>query len=449
MATSVVAQSDAVDLASNASTPTSADWPQFLGKGYDGVAVDAVDQVDWSREPRIVWSIELGDGYGIGSVAGGHYFQADAENTRAIAGMRERLRCFDLATGQQQWSASEPLEYRDLYGYESGPRSSPTIIGDRVLTFGVAGRLVCRSTSDGAVLWSVDTSERYGVIQNFFGVASAPLVLGETVIVMVGGSPDEDQSIAPGRLDRVSPNGSAVVAFDLASGRERWKCGDDLASYSSPRPIVLGGETLVLVFAREGLMAVDPVRGQVRWRFDHRSQMLESVNAMTPVVDGNRVLISECYQIGSVLLQVVGNAPQVVWQDDVRKREKSLRCHWSTPILFDGFLYGCSGRNEGDSDFRCVEFSSGQVQWIDPRRTRSSVTRVGEHLLVMEERGRLQVLKANPQRMEEIASWNLGRSNRIRPSLGYPCWSAPLVLGDRLLVRGDRHVICLALATTN
>ena len=423
---------------------TSVAWPRFLGAGYDGVAADAVTDIDWTRTPRFLWSIELGEGYGIGSVAGGCFFQSDAEVGRFGSGARERLRCFDLTTGREKWAKSEPLIYRDLYGYESGPRGSPAIAGNRVITFGVAGQLVCRDIEDGETLWSVDTSEKYGVVQNFFGVGCSPLVLGDAVIVMVGGSPPEDQSIAPGNLDRVSPNGSAVVAFDLATGEERWKCGEELASYSSPRPMVVDDETLVLLFARGGLLAIDPAAGQVRWRFEHRASTLESVNAMMPVVDGDRVLISECYQVGSALLRAAKGSSQVLWQDDVRQREKSMRCHWSTPILVNGYLYGCSGRNAPDSDFRCIDFSTGAVQWVDPRRTRSSVTRIGEYLLVMEERGRLQVLRVNPAKMEEVAAWDLGQAEGDRPALHAPCWSAPVVVGNQLITRGDDRVISLA-----
>jgi hypothetical protein len=264
---------------------------------------------------------------------------------------------------------------------------------------------------------------------------------------MVGGSPPEDQQIAPMQLDRVSPNGSAVVALDRKSGKELWRCGNDLASYSSPRPIDIDGETLVLVFARSGLMAIDPAVGKVRWRFEHRAAILESVNAMMPVVDSNHVFISECYEVGSALLRVDGNSARVVWQDPRRdRRNQSMRCHWSTPILLDGYLYGCSGRNASDSDFRCIDFKTGEVQWSDPRRIRSSVTRVGEMLVVLEERGVVQVIKANPKRLEVVAEWNLNLREGNRPAIEYPCWAAPVVVGTKLLVRGTNRVIGLDLA---
>ena len=165
---------------------------------------------------------------------------------------------------------------------------------------------------------------------------------------------------------------------------------------------------------------------------------------MVPVVDGNQVFISECYEVASVLLDVSASQPRVIWQDPSRtRREQSMRCHWATPVLIDGYLYGCNGRNAPDSDFRCVEWKTGEVQWADDRRIRSSVTRVGDHLLVLEERGKLQLIQASPEELKLVEEWDLGVAEGDRPGLGYPCWSAPVVVGNRVIVRGDQNVLCL------
>ncbi len=428
---------------SEAAEPHSDSWPRFLGHTFDGVA--KAGDFDWTAEPELVWSLEVGDGYGIGSVAGGKYFHFDAEKSGDYE-MSERMRGIDLETGKTVWAKSDQIVYSDLLGYEDGPRSSATIVGDRLYCMGVTGRLACRNTDDGQEYWSVETNKKYGVVQNFFGVGSSPLILGDRLITMIGGSPIEDQEVAPMRLNRVSPNGSAVVAFDRMTGKEVWRCGDDLASYSSPRPIELDGKTFVLVFARDHLLLVDPEAGEVKWSYYHRAKINESVNAMVPVVVGNRVLISECYEMGSVLLEVSSTQVKEVWKDPPkRRREQALRAHWATPVVVDGFLYGCSGRNASDSDFRCIDFATGEVQWVDRRRTRSSVTRVGDHLLVFEEDGPLQVMKPNSKEMEIVAEWALEDGAGERPGLVYPCWAAPIVVGDKLLVRGTKHVLCLKL----
>jgi len=65
----------------------------------------------------------------------------------------------------------------------------------------------------------------------------------------------------------------------------------------------------------------------------------------------------------------------------------------------------------------------------------------------MEERGLLQVLKANPDQRELVAQWDLGEASGDRPPLEYPCWSAPIVVDDKVLVRGNKRVLCLQLAS--
>jgi outer membrane protein assembly factor BamB len=426
-------------------------WPRFLGNGFDGSIEQPRVSLDWDKPPVVAWSIEVGDGYGIGTVSNGKFFQLDAHRqfdavtSRLVS--RERLRCFDFASGDEIWSKINAFQYSDLLGYEDGPRTSPTIIGDRVITYGVTGLLKCRDVNDGKEIWSVDTSSAYGVVQNFFGVGSSPLVLHGKVIVMVGGSPPEDQDVAPMQLDRVTHNGTAVVAFDLEDGRELWKTGDDLASYSSPRPIDIDDKDYVLVFARTGLLLVDPEQGKTEWQFEHRASIRDSVNAMVPVVSGDEVFISECYEMGSALLQVSKVQPRVVWKDPPRdRRRQAMRSHWATPVLVDGFLYGCSGRNAPDSDLRCISWKTGEVQWVDARRTRSSVARFGDCLVLLEERGLMQILQVNSKQFKVVAEWDLSQDEGKRLGIKYPCWAAPAIVGDRILVRGTDKILCLEFA---
>lgn len=431
------------------SEPTATSWPRFLNVDFSGAAkladdVGSVAEWSWQQPTACRWSLSVGDGYGLGVIDQDAYFHFDA------SGGRERLRRIDMASGEVQWSVTDPLSYRDLYGYETGPRCSPTIDGDQIFTFGVAGGLTARSLRDGKRQWRVETNEQYGVVQNFFGAGSSPLVIGDAVITMIGGSPAADQQIAPGRLERVSPNGSLVVAFDRHTGQELWKCGDDLASYSNPRTMEIDGREFVLVFAREALHVIDPLQGRCVGKFSFRSSLLESVNAMVPVVDGNRILISECYQLGATLLEVSmkeGAAIfDVLWEDEPgNRRAQSLRCHLSTPILQDGFLYACSGRNAPDSDLRCVEFSTGEVQWTSLGRRRSTATRIGDVLMVLEERGELHLVRCTPTRYEPIATWSLDTEENDRPAIRYPCWAAPIIAGDCFLIRGDETVLCLEL----
>ncbi len=428
----------------NLSTRTTGeDWPHFLGPRWDGTSVETGILTDWSKgKLKVVWSHRLGTSYGIGSVALGRYLQLDR------VGDFETLICLHAETGKLLWTSQQPVQYEDMYNYNNGPRSSPTVDDDAVYTMGVSGQLTCRNLSDGAIRWTVDTSAQFGVIQNFFGVGGSPLVVGNYVIAMVGGSPKEDQDLPPGQLDRVSPNGSGLVAFDKKTGAVAYKVGDYLASYSTPRPVVVDGQEVVIAFVREGLAAIDPETGKELWLVPWRSRKLESVNASVPVVFQSQVLVSECYEVGSLLLELGLQQPKVLRSDERNRREKSFRAHWATPIRVDNFLYGCSGRNSPDSDLRCIEWDTGNVRWIDPRRERSSLLSIDGHMIVLGEYGELELIQANPDKYQSVTSVNLAELDPNwpnRPRLTYPCWAAPIVSHGLMYVRGDNAVVCFEL----
>ena len=180
--------------------------------------------------------------------------------------------------------------------------------------------------------------------------------------------------------------------------------------------------------------------------------MLESVNASMPVVNGNDILVSECYRIGSSLLTIKGNGYEVTWKDDRRKREKALRAHWNTPIYLDGYLYGCSGRNKPDADLRCIEWKTGKVKWVKVfpgfLRERSSLLYVDGHFIYQGELGVLRLIKATPEKYEvvsEVVLRDPDEKEQPRALLREPCWAAPILSHGLLYVRGDERLACLEL----
>ncbi len=99
---------------------------------------------------------------------------------------------------------------------------------------GVAGRLACIELATGKLLWQVETNKKYGVIQNFFGVGSTPPIpYKNMVLVMVGGSP-ADVSGLGNQISLARPNGTGMIAFDRDTGKEVYRVGNYLASYSAP-----------------------------------------------------------------------------------------------------------------------------------------------------------------------------------------------------------------------
>lgn len=419
------------------------DWCKFLGPQGDGSSNEkGVDPELWNPHPKIKWGLPLGVSYGGPAVSDGKLLQFDRY------GDQERLTCYDAATAKVLWRSESPVEYDDMYGYNNGPRCSPIVDDGLVFTYGVAGQLSCHEFETGKLLWTKDTVREYGVVQNFFGVASTPITFEDKLVVMVGGSPAESHKLSGNALPQVKPNGSALVAFDKKTGKEIYRLGDELASYAGLAIREIEGKPTGLAFLRGGLVAWDPSSGNELFGYPWRAPMLESVNAALPITVGNRIMLSEAYEVGSTSLDIVDGKPVVAWQDSGPRSACKFRAHWSTPVVVDGYIYGCSGRNQPDSDFRCVRFSDGEVQWTDRRHERSSVLAVDGYLIVLGEYGRLELIRPTPEKLDVIAECELNEltvKGDGKPLVDYPCWAAPVLSNGMLYIRGNERLVCFEL----
>ena len=413
----------------------SSDWPGFLGANRDGRSSETGILKDWSDgKLKLAWKKTIGEGYGIGSVKANQMFQFDFINGN------ERLQCLDVNNGNQVWEFKHPSTYKDTFGFDSGPRASPIVDGDRVYCLGAEGKLFCVNTKDGKLIWKVDTQKEFGVVQNFFGVGSTPVVAGKNLLVMVGGSPEKDQKLAKGRMADVSPNGSAIVAFDKLTGKVVKKFGDDLASYSSIKLTEVSGKKVGYAWCRKGLVAFDVEKLEVNWTFDWRARKLESVNAVTPVVDGDLVFLSESYGPGSVVLRNLGDKYEEVWSD-AKRRDKAFKIHWNTPVLHDGMLYASNG--ESRAELRCVEFKTGKVKWSQPGYARASLTFVDGHLIVLDEKGKLFLMKPDSEKFQIVTTYSDENDKPLKVTP--PCWAGAIVASGKLFFRSKQHLFCFQL----
>ena len=416
------------------------DWPRFLGPTGDGVSPESGVVAPWPKEgPRIVWQTRAVEGYAPPAVSRGRLFVFDRVRGNA------RLRCLKSETGDPLWAFEYPTDYEDQYNYSGGPRCCPVVDHDRVYIYGPEGMMHCLRAEDGKLVWKKDVSKEFGVVQNFFGVGAAPVVEGDLLIAQVGGSPKGTAETSP-TLDLQGAD-SGVVAFDKYTGAVKYHVTDELASYAAPTLATVAGRRWCFVFARGGLIAMDPASGKVDFHYPWRAKILESVNASSPLVVGDRVFISETYGPGAALLEVKRGACKEVWTDADRPRAKAMQCHWNTPIYADGCLYGCSGRHTENAELRCIELATGKVMWSEPGLKRCSLLKVDGHFVCVSEDGALRLLKINRDQYEEESRVDLKRMEEGEevPLLQYPAWAAPVLSHGLLYLRGRDRLVCLEL----
>ncbi len=426
---------------------SAADWPQFLGPAQDGTSAETglFDRLGPEGLP-ILWERPVGTGYSAPSTRG------DLLVLFHRQGNEEIIEGFDARAGTPRWRHAYPTRYQDPYGYNNGPRCSPILTLEHAFTLGAEGKLTCVRLKDGSRVWQRDTAADFEVPEAFFGVGSTPVLEGGRLLVMVGGQTN-----------------SGVVAFDPATGKTLWESvgeknwsgqpmlgwpGDlkvewrrweKSASYASLRTATVHGQRIALACMRQGLVGLNPTNGTVLFSRWFRARVDDSVNAMTPMVSGNEILISSAYaRSGSVLIRLdAGNTRFTEpWKNT------SLEMHWSQPILVGGHLYGFSGRNEPDASLRCVEWGTGTLKWQRDERWprhggeqppvfgRGSFLLAEGRLIALGEGGMVGLFDPSPEACRELGRWQVA-------SLRYPCWAAPILADRRLYLRSESRLVCL------
>ena len=347
-------------------------------------------------------------------------------------------------TGVELWRFEYPTDYEDMFGYNNGPRACPVVDGDRVYIFGAEGMLHCVNTLDGKPIWKVNTAERFNVVTNFFGVASAPVVEGNLLIAQIGGSPPGSPKDLYAARGQLSGNGSGVVAFNKFTGEMTYQITDELASYASPSLATIDGRRWCFMFARGGLFGFEPNTGKVDFHYPWRAPKLESVNASNPVVVRDLVFISETYGRGSSLLKALpggyrgrvegraASAPQI---NDVAlehrhpPRRLSLRVQ-RAPRAEIGFTLRQTG--------------IGEVMWSERIDERASLLYVDGYFIGLGEYGTLTLLRATSKKADIVSRLKIV-DDRGRELIKHPAWAAPVLSNGFLYIRGKNRLVCLDL----
>ncbi len=320
------------------------DWPWFLGLRHDGDSREKPIIDGWDADgPPLVWEMKTGEGYGAPSIVGDRLVHAYRRGGEIV------VDCVRPTDGKRWWRWTYPTMYKDRFGFNGGPRSSPVIADGHVYIYGPDGWLCCLQFESGKLVWKKNLSEMYKVRQDFFGVGTTPLYEAGKLIVNVG-----------------APGGPCVVALDAKTGNEVWRAGDKWGpSYASPVPATFHGKRRVLVLAggdsdppTGGLLVLDPTDGRIDFEYPFRSRKYESVLAASPIVFDNKIFITSSYKTGGALIEVKPGLEYAV-----RWKKNSLGAHWATPIYRDGFIYGMDGETMRKAAVVCIDAVTGKRKW--------------------------------------------------------------------------------------
>jgi outer membrane protein assembly factor BamB len=392
----------AAAIAAEPAAPTDGDWPGFRGPHRNGISTEGGWPAEWPAEGlKRLWSVEVGGGYSAVAVAAGRAF------TLGNRDGRETVYALDAETGREIWKYSYACGLVDNL-HPGGPGATPTVEGPRVYTLSKEGHLHAFEAATGKVAWMVHLPKEFDVPLAEWGFTSSPLVLGERLILDIGG----------------------LVALDKFTGATLWRSDKYRVGYGSPVSVKsTTGETLVAALTNDALVVVRATDGRQIAKYDWTAEYATS--GTTPVVCGKALFISVGYHGGCALVELQGDKLETLF------RNEAMSNHMATSIFWQGRLYGIDGNSHTPRQCKlvCLDAATGKRLWEQRGFGCGSVTLVDGKLLVLSDEGHLSLAAASPESYKELAKCKVGDGR---------FWTAPVLARGRIYCRSEAgEVTCL------
>ena len=384
------------------------DWPGYRGPAGDGVHPQPPPIEGLPDHPEPEWLVEVGESYSGLSYADGRVYTCGSASDGQIA------YSIDAATGRVIWRRAFAPAYHNNWG--NGPRSTPTVDGERVYIVSADGALHCLNAEDGSTLWKRSLGPRTD-----YGHSGSAVVEGDLVIVCAG---SED---------------GALVAFDKKTGDMAWGAGYDKPGYATPFLFDLDGRRYAVGFMATSAVIADVETGREVWNLTWRTRW--DANASPPIASGGMLFLTSAYGTGSALYELRREngwlRHREIW------RSGTLQNQFTGFVLYDGHLYGASEGRRGE--LVCVEFKTGDVKWSARRDQFASVKVAGGYLVVQNEKGEIEIAPATPDGYEPVWSAPVVPPTERRLSKMNNTWQAPLLINGKLFARNMLHVVYVKL----
>lgn len=399
---------------------SAAEWPAYRGPTSDGHTSEKI-QTSWPEDgPRVLWKLKSSGGFSSFAVGNGRAYCLEL---RSVEGAdQEVLVAREARTGSELWT--QPLGVFQTRGGGDdgargnqggdGPRSTPTLDGDKVYTLSLKLVLQCFDAETGKEIWKRDLMREHSGREITWGNAASPVIEGDLVLVAGGGV------------------GQSLIGFDKSSGAPQWKSFDETITHATPVIAEIHGKRQAIFFLQSGLLSVDPATGIELWRYKFPFNIS---TAASPVVAGDIVYCSAGYNVGAGAARIVRNGDIWTATEIYRVRGNKLANHWSTPVLIGDHLYGMFQFKEyGDGPVKCVEVATGSVKWETPGFGPGNVIAVGGKVLALSDAGSLILIDPSAEAYRELA-----RAEVLKGK----CWTTPVVAGGHIFARSTEEAVCL------
>jgi len=406
-------------------TELSETWPRFRGADFDNISKSPVKLIDkfGPDGPKIVWSVELGEGHSGAAIYKGLAYVLDYDEQKRA----DMLRCFSLVDGKEMWVRGYQLNIKRNHGMS---RTIPAVTEDFIVSMGPMCHVMCLERETANLLWGLDVAKEYESEVPLWYTGQCPLIDNGVAIIATGGK-------------------ALMVAIDCRTGKKLWETPNPKGwkmSHSSVMPFTFGGRKMYVYSAIGGIVGVaadGEDAGKVLWETPAWNH---SVVAPSPVcMPDGKIFMTAGYGAGSMMLQLsVNNGEYSIKPLYDYAPKDGLACEQQTPIFWHDHLFGILPKDGGAM--------RNQLVCVDPADTRKIVWSSGKEvrfglgpyfiadgkMFILNDDGTLTIAKPSVDKYIQLDQARVLKD-------GHDAW-APFALANGYLIMRDADtMVCIDL----
>jgi outer membrane protein assembly factor BamB len=413
----IVTLTFALTFAASALAETNANWPRWRGPRDNGSNESGTYPVQWDASANVLWKAPLpGKGCSTPIVWNERiYLTAPAEGQDSVL-------AFDWA-GQPLWQTALGPERAGKNKNGSGSNPSPATDGTAIFSYFKSGNLAAIELN-GKVRWKTNLLERFGNDTLYWDYGTSPVLTESDVLATM-----------------MHHGESYLAAFDKKTGELHWKVARNFVtptendhSYATPLVIRHEGKEAIIVWGGEHLTAHDAATGETLWSCGNFNPEARKnlVAVASPVIAGGIAVVP--FARGSRLYGIkLGGHGDVTETNRAWLREDT-GTFVPTPVEYKGRIYLVRDRGQVE----CIDPANGKTLWTGelPKAGSSyysSPAAADGKIYAAREDGVIFV--ANIDGEFKVLSEN---------KMGEPVIASPVPVANRLLIRGEKHLFCIA-----
>jgi len=399
-------------------------WPRFRGADFDNISKEKIRLASsWDEDgPKILWSIDLGEGHAGPVVSNGRVYILDHdEDERA-----DVLRCFSFDDGKEIWRRGYELFVKRNHGMS---RTVPAVTDKYVVTIGPKCHVMCVDAISGDFRWGIDLEREYEAEVPLWYTGQCPLIDDSLAIFAVGGR-------------------SLIIAVDCETGEVVWETpnpNDWKMSHSSIMPFFIQGKKMYVYCALGGIIGISAEGENAGEVLFETNLWNRTVIAPSPIHLGDgRIFVTAGYGAGSMMLKLnFEDGSFSVESLQELKPEEGLASEQQTPIFYKGHLFSLLPKDAGPlrNQFVCYHPDDcSQIVWSSGKTNRFGLGPyivADDKFYILSDDGVLTVIKTTPKEYVQLA--------QAKVLDGVDAWGPLALVDGRLLARDSRRLVCVDL----